>query len=263
MGRPAPAAQRIEEWLAPAGPAYAVIRPIVEVLANPLDAVTGDPDALRAKAQAWRTAAERVVKLAEHEANARRAVLQAWEGEAAEAFGAELAELNQSIIQVAQHFRETADLLDTAAEAAEQAERVAVQVVKELIVWAIITIIVALASAHITAGASAVAGTAAVIAEKGFAAVRLTAVGVRLARLLRAAQAFLKRMSEFAKAYKLTQIHRVGVSKWATQRYATQQGYQLLATNWVIKKTIVEPTAGVPIRKGVGADGTINWPSLL
>ena len=70
-------------------------------------------------------------------------------------------------------------------------------------------------------------------------------------------------MSEFAKAYKLFKIRSVGMRDWTTARYATKAGYQLMATNWVIKKTIVEPTVGVPLRTATGADRTVNWPSAF
>jgi uncharacterized protein YukE len=263
MARSPAGAERIEGWLSWAGEAYQIVKPIVEFLANPLDVVTGDPEALRAKAEAWRTAATEVGRLGELEAQARTAVLRAWEGPAAEAFNAELAGVAECLRQVVEHFNGTAELLDSAADGAEQAEDLVVQIVKELIAWLIITIIVALASSWITLGASVAVGAAAGAAEAAVAAGRAAVVAARLARLLRAAQAFLKRMSDFAKAYKLTNIRSVGARNWAAQRYATKEGYQLLATNWVIKKTIVEPTAGVPIRKATGADDTVNWPAVL
>ncbi|MEV1288256.1 hypothetical protein [Micromonospora sp. NPDC049679] len=74
---------------------------------------------------------------------------------------------------------------------------------------------------------------------------------------------FLKKMSEFAKAYKLTRIHKVGVQNWASARYATASGYQLLATNWVIKQAIVKPTLGPTIDKVTGADNAWDLPQVL
>jgi hypothetical protein len=124
---------------------------------------------------------------------------------------------------------------------------------------------VALASSWFTFGASIAAGTAAGWAESAAAAGRCATVATKLAKLLRTAEAFLKRMSEFAKAYKLTKIRQVGVSNWTKARFATGTGGQLLATNWVIKKTIVEPTVGEHVvRPALGAgDQTIDWPALL
>jgi hypothetical protein len=68
----------------PAGAAYHVIKPVVEFLAHPLDEVTGDPDQLRAKAQAWRTAATKLGDMAISEEIARGKLLGSWEGPAAQ-----------------------------------------------------------------------------------------------------------------------------------------------------------------------------------
>jgi len=256
---------RIDGWLAPAGAALSIVRPIVEFLAHPLDLVTGDPDALREKAAAWRKAAGEVQSLITVEADARARLMAAWEGAAATAFNSELSDLSTSLQQIIDHFDGTAQMLDQTATGAEEAEDLVVQIIKELIAWLICTIIVALASSWITFGASVAAGTAAGWAESAAAAGRCATVATKLAKLLRTAEAFLKRMSEFAKAYKLTKIRQVGVSNWTKARFATGTGGQLLATNWVIKKTFVEPTVGEHVvRPALGAgDQTIDWPALL
>jgi len=256
---------RIEGWLSPAGAALNIIRPIVDFLSHPLDQVTGDPEGLRAKAEAWKHAAGAVQTLIGQEGDARAKLLAAWEGDAAKAFDTEIGELATSLTQVVEHFEGTAQMLEQTAVGAEQAEDLVVQIIKELIAWLICTIIVALASSWITLGASVAAGTAAGWAESAVAAGRCATVASKLAKLLRAAEAFLKRMSEFAKAYKLTKIKSVGVSNWTKARFATGAGGQLLVTNWIIKKTIVEPTVGNHVvRPALGAgDKSIDWPALL
>lgn len=263
MTRAASGAERIEGWLGPAGAAYSVIQPIVGFLANPLDEVTGDPDQLREKALAWRTAAEQMQAQAESELAARRDLLSHWEGEAAESFNAEMTQVNQSLSEIAGHFDVTAQLLDGSAEGAQQAQELVEQIVRELIAWLIVTIIVALASAWITAGASVAVGAAAGGVQAAVAGTRAAAVGLKLANLLRKVSEFLMKMSKFAKAYKLTSIHKVGVQNWAAARYATPAGYQLLATNWVIKKAIVEPTLGPTIDQVTGADKTWQLPQVF
>lgn len=263
MTRGPSGAERIEMWLGPAEAAYSIIKPIVEFLAHPLDQVTGDPDGLREKAQAWRQAATQVGKLADDELKARTDLLSYWGGEAAQSFNTEMTELNQSLRDISSHFTGTAELLEGSAEGAGQAQDLVEQIVKELIAWLIITIIVALASSWITLGASVAAGTAAGAAEAAVAAGRCAAVAARLAKLLRTAQAFLKRMSDFAKAYKLTKIGSVGVRNWTTARFATSSGYQLMATNWVIKQTIVKPTLGPTVDKVTGADHSWELPQVL
>lgn len=263
MTRAPSGAERIETWLAPAGVTHGVIRPIVEFLAHPLDAVTGDPDELAAKARAWREAATQMDQLAKDELAARADLLAHWEGEAAESFNAEMAQVNQSLLEIGDHFEVTAQLLEHSAEAAREAQELVEQIVRELIAWAIVTVIVALASTWITAGASAAAGAAAVGVEAAAAGTRAAAVALRLANLLREVAAFLDKMSKFARAYKLTSIRTIGVRNWATARYASASGYQLLATNWVIKQAIVRPTLGPTIDRATGADKSWHLPQVL
>jgi WXG100 family type VII secretion target len=263
MTRAPSGAERIENWLGPAGAAYSVIKPIVEFLSHPLDSVTGDPDALNDKARAWRDAAGKLDDFARDELAARTDLLSYWEGEAAEAFGEEMAKVNQSLSEIGDHFEGTAQLLEGSAEGARQAQDLVEQIVRELIAWLIVTIIVALASAWITLGASVAAGAAAGAVEAGLAGTRAATVALKLANLLRKVATFLKKMSDFARAYKLTSIRGVGVSNWTAARYATSSGYQLLATNWVIKKTIVAPTLGPTIDKVTGADKQWELPQIL
>jgi WXG100 family type VII secretion target len=261
--RAASGAERIEGWLGPAGAAYGIIKPIVEFLSHPLDEVTGDPDQLRDKAVAWRAAADELKAHAEAELAARTDLLSYWEGEAAETFNNEMTQVNQSLTEIAEHFDATAQLLDGSAEGAQQAQELVEHIVKELIAWLIVTIIVALASAWITAGASVAVGAAAGGVEAAAAGTRAATVALRLANLLRKVSEFLMKMSKFAKAYKLTNIGKVGVQNWASARYASTAGYQLLATNWVIKKTIVQPTLGPSIDKVTGADETWKLPQVF
>jgi uncharacterized protein YukE len=255
--------ERIEQMLGPAGAAYGIIKPIVEFLSHPLDSVTGDPDGLKDKAQAWRNAATQMGRLADDELAARTDLLSYWGGQAADAFNTEMTEVNQSLRDIAGHFTGTAELLEGSAEGARQAQDLVEQIIRELIAWLIVTIIVALASSWITLGASVAAGSAAGAAEAAVAAGRCASVAARLAKLLRTAESFLRKMSEFAKAYKLTKIGSVGVRNWTTARFASSSGYQLLATNWVIKQSIVKPTLGPTIDNVTGADRAWELPQVL
>jgi hypothetical protein len=97
MTRAPSGAERIEEWLGPAGAAYGIVKPIVSFLSDPLDEVTGDPDQLREKAVAWRAAAMQVQAHADAELAARTDLLSYWEGSAAEAFDAEMTQIDRSL----------------------------------------------------------------------------------------------------------------------------------------------------------------------
>lgn len=263
MSRAASGAERIETWLGPAGEAYSIIKPMVEFLSNPLDAVTGDPDQLRAKAIAWREAAGRLDEFAAAELAARTDLLSYWEGEAASAFDTAMAGANRSLTEIGEHFEVTAQLLEGSADGAQQAQELVEQIVRELIAWLIITIIVALASAWITAGASVAAGAAAGWAESALAATRAAEVGRKLALLLMKVSEFLMKMSRFARSYSLLKMRSVGVQSWMTARFATTSGYQLVATNWVIKQTIAKPTLGPTVDEVTGADKAWDLPQLL
>lgn len=262
MSRTAGGAERIETWLGPAGEAYSIIKPAVEFLAHPLDAVTGDPEQLRAKAVAWRDAAGKLDEFAQSELAARTDLLSYWEGGAASAFNTAMTEANRSLIEIGEHFEVTAQLLEGSADGAQQAQDLVEQIVRELIAWAIITILVSIALSVITMGASAAAGAAAVWAESAVAATRAASVATRLATLLKRVADFLKRMKEFSKAYSILKIRSVGVQSWMTARFATASGYQLLATNWVIKQTVVKPTLGPTIDKTTGADKAWDIPQI-
>lgn len=258
MSRAPSGASRIEEWMGPAGAAYGVLKPLVGFLADPLDQTTGDPEGLRSSAQAWRAAAQDVRDLSGKEISARHGVLAAWEGGAAEAFDAGMSEVYESMVQVAQDFEDTAEMLELAADGAQEAQEMVEDIVRELIAWAIITIIIALGSAWFTLGASMAAGAGVVAAEAAIAAGRCVTVATRLAAILRRLRDFLKRMSEFAKLYKLTKIRSVGAKEWATARFASKGGYELLATNWVLKIAVVQPVAGPTVEKVTGADGKFD-----
>ncbi|WP_027345307.1 WXG100 family type VII secretion target [Hamadaea tsunoensis] len=241
MPRSEPGVERIAEWLSPAGAALHVIQPIVEFLADPLDAVTGDPAALRDKAQAWRKAADEVHDLVGVEVGARAKLMASWEGPASEAFNRELDQLATSLEQIVGHFQQTADLLEQTATGAEQAEELVVRIIKELVAWLIATILVALASSWATLGASVAAGTSAGWSASAAAASRCATIAAKLAGLLRAAEAFLRKMSDFAQAYPLTKIKAMGIGKWARSSLATGEGYQAIASNWVIKAAVDRP----------------------
>jgi hypothetical protein len=107
------------------------------------------------------------------------------------------------------------------------------------------------------------AGGAAVGVEAALAGTRAAAVAARLATLLRRVSEFLMKMSRFAKQYGLLRVHKVGVQNWAGARFATASGYQLIATNWVIKQTIAKPALGPTVDRVSGADNAWDLPQIL
>ena len=113
-------AERIEMWLGPAEAAYSVIKPIVEFLAHPLDQVTGDPDGLREKAQAWRERRPRSSSFADDELKARTDLLSYWGARRHSRSTTEMTELNQSLREISSHFAGTAELLEGSAEGASR-----------------------------------------------------------------------------------------------------------------------------------------------
>jgi uncharacterized protein YukE len=252
----APAADiRIEGWLGPAGAAYGIIKPIVQVVTHPLDAVTGDPEGLREKAKAWRDAATQTRTIVAAEESARRGQLGTWRGGAAIAYGKQQDELNDGLRELADTWDKMAEGLETAATGAEEAQNLVEELIKELIIWLIVFIIVALASSWITAGASVAAGAAAGVARTAVTAGRCVSVATRLAAVLRRAQAFLRLMSMTNKATKITKIKQIGgVRNLLRAKFLTPAGRASAATDLAIKETIVAPIVKPPLKNALGLE---------
>jgi uncharacterized protein YukE len=178
--------QRIDAWLSFSGSAAvdALLRPLVEPLAEPLDAVTGDAEEVRASAQVWRDAATGLRDAQDGQQEALRLAREHWSGVAFDTFERTAAEARDLCGDLAKAFDATAEFLDDAALEVETAEQLVETIIRELIEWAILTLLTALALSVATSGASVAAGAATTAAETAVAGSRIAAVLARVANVL-------------------------------------------------------------------------------
>ncbi|GAA2108279.1 hypothetical protein GCM10009759_48110 [Kitasatospora saccharophila] len=187
---------KINNWMSPLGSVVdGIMRPLVEPLAEPLEFVTGDPEGLEDAARLWQRQAEQLRELIADQRRDRAALAGEWEGAAADALQAELAELEQALEAEAADMEGTAELLTEAAAESRMAQDLVETVIRELIEWAIITFAASLAFSVITAGVSLAAEAAAAAAEGSIAS-------ARIANLVRKLASALKKIADAMKALK-------------------------------------------------------------
>lgn len=176
---------KINGWMAPLdGMVDALLRPLVQPLADMFDSVTGDSAEVRSTAQRWRDLGSTIDRLAQHHRDVLAPLSSAWEGDAHDAFQATMRELLTAVEQLADDSRETAEFLEDAAMEVELAEELVATIIRELIEWALLTLAVSAALSLVTLGASAVAGGAAAAAEAAVAGSRIATVLAKVASIL-------------------------------------------------------------------------------
>lgn len=176
---------KINGWMAPLdGMVDALLRPLVQPLADMFDSVTGDSAEVRSTAQRWRDLGTTIDRLAQHHRDVIAPIAGGWEGDAHDAFQASMRELLVAVDQLADGTRETAEFLEDAAMEVELAEEMVATIIRELIEWALLTLAVSAALSLVTLGASAVAGGAAAAAQAAVAGSRIASVLARIASLL-------------------------------------------------------------------------------
>lgn len=219
---------KINGWMAPLdGMVDALMRPLVQPLADMFDSVTGDSAEVRSTAQRWRDLGTTIDRLAQHHRDVIAPLSSAWEGEAHDAFQAAMRELLTAVDQLADDTRETADFLEDAAMEVELAEELVATIIQELIEWALLTLAVSAALSLVTLGASAVAGGAAAAAEAAVA-------GSRIATVLAKVASALERLSALLKAVK-------------AMKTFSREGFLIrtLLVNGVILKPVVSTLTGL------------------
>ncbi|WP_188037654.1 WXG100 family type VII secretion target [Actinotalea sp. JY-7885] len=176
---------KINGWMAPLdGLVDAVLRPVVAPLADMFDSVTGDSEEVRSTAQRWRDLATTLDQLVDHHRDVLQPLAGAWEGDAHEAFAASMKELQTKVEGLADSTRETAEFLDDAAMEVETAEELVATIIRELIEWALLSLVVGAALSVVTLGASAAAGAAAAAARGAVAYSKIATVLAKVASLL-------------------------------------------------------------------------------
>jgi len=173
------------------GEIAAVMRPLLAPLVEKWEWVTGDDEQVHETARRWRGMSEAVTQVADDERAAADRVVGEWEGWAHEAFDDAVVRVARDLEEVSVRTADVADLLDQAAVAVREAERIVGDLVRELIEWAAVSLVISAAGAIVTLGASAAAGAAAAAAKAGVVGARIAAQLGRLALELRRIQLLL------------------------------------------------------------------------
>ncbi|UNO38724.1 WXG100 family type VII secretion target [Streptomyces sp. MST-110588] len=188
-----------------------IMRPLVEPLAEHLEAVTGDDEGLQETAALWREQASELRELIADQRRDRADLAHEWTGDAADAFQGHLAEMEAALEQEAADMDAVADVLEQAGAQAKLAEQVVETLIRELIEWAIIELAVALATSIVTAGVSAAAAAAAAVAEASFVSARIARV---LAELAKELKAFVNIIKLLKKAKKMSKVKKLKPWTW-------------------------------------------------
>ena len=170
------------------GEIEALMRPLVAPLVEKWEWVTGDDEQVRETASRWRMLSHDLTDVADGERAAATRAAADWDGCAHEAFDEAVERVVRDLEQVAGRTSDVADLLDEAANAVGQAERIVAELVRELIEWAVVTLAISAAGAIVTLGASVAAGAAAAAARAGIVGAKIAARLGELALELRRLQ---------------------------------------------------------------------------
>lgn len=169
------------DWSNPlAGALDGTIRAAIKELGldDYLEKVSGDNERLRTVAQEWRAAARDMQGVVEDLRAERRTLEASWTGEAAKAFGGQMAEFEQGLLGEAEDMITIAELLEMAAEACAVAEDAMVELIVEIVEALLVAAATAAIVALLTAGIGAAIGpliAAAGTAHRMLKAVRITA----------------------------------------------------------------------------------------
>ncbi|MCL7494074.1 MULTISPECIES: WXG100-like domain-containing protein [Streptomyces] len=203
---------KVNDWMSGFDSAVdSIMRPLVEPLAEHLEAVTGDDEGIQEAAKLWRDQAAELRDLIADQRRDRADLAHEWTGEAAEAFQGHLAELETALEAEAEDMDAVADVLEQAGAQAKMAEQVVETLIRELIEWALIELAVALATSIVTAGISAAAAAAAAVAEASFVSARIARV---LAELAKELKAFVNIIKLLKKAKKMSKVKKLKPWTW-------------------------------------------------
>jgi len=230
---------KINSWMAPlSGVIDAIMRPLVQPLADQFDSITGDSEAVRGTSEKWRQMAQKLRAVGEFEAQVVRRVSGDWSGDASDAFQSMIAKLLDEIEEMASSMDDTAEFLDDAAMEVETAEQAVEDIIRELIEWALITLAVSAGLSLVTFGASAAAGAAAAAAKAAAAGSRIAMILAKVAKALQTLATLLKTLR-------------------------TAKGVQFTVARFLVKSYAIKPVVkaatgltGDPI--GVPANGVVK-----
>lgn len=184
---------KINGWMSPlAGAVDAILRPLVQPLADQFDTITGNAESVRGTAEKWREMARKVRAVGDFQASLASGTTPGWQGESQEAFQGLISQLVGEIEAMGQQFDDVGEFLDDAAMEVEIAEQAVEDIIRELIEWALLSLAVGVALAVVSFGVSAAAGAAAAAAKAAVAGSKIAMILAKVAQALAALSKALK-----------------------------------------------------------------------
>ncbi|MBC6446870.1 WXG100 family type VII secretion target [Actinokineospora xionganensis] len=218
-----------------------VISPLVEFVLEP---AIGDPEQMRSTGEGWEKIAQWVEGAGEHEKQRSDATQPVWEGEAGDAFRAEMAEFAEGAKAMASDIRGLKENLDLAADLFDLFVETVIDIIQELVIGLIIEWIAALAASWITAGASVAAATGLTTAQVAITGTRL---GTKVANLLHKLKPIFTKLEDLLKALRTGRLRTV-VSKMENLRDGN------MAQKYIARKIDSNPAFKI-LTKGDAATG--------
>jgi WXG100 family type VII secretion target len=249
-----------------------IISPLIELLEWAL----GDPEQMRSTAKGWDGVIKWLGGVAERERERADATADGWQGEAGDAFRAEMAEFADGAEAMAGDINDLKGVLETAAAVFDTFVQIIVDIIQEFVIGMIVEWLAALAASWITGGASLVTAEATTATWMGRVVIRIKKainwVQQKLRKAMTELEEILQKLrsggyGQFAKnATKLLQkvsgvpvIGKRTVGRNSAARLLTSYGEDGVTTaaNKVIRDEVVgsEAVAQHVVRAGLGVVG--------
>ncbi|RLK58968.1 WXG100 family type VII secretion target [Actinokineospora cianjurensis] len=151
------------------------ISPLVEFVLEP---AVGDPEQMRSTAKGWEKVSDWLEQVAVREQERAAATSSGWQGEAGDAFRAEMAEFAEGARALGGDIATLTTVLETAADIFDTFVQVVIDIIEEFVLGLIVEWLAALAASWITAGSSIAVQTGLTAAQ---VAVTKTRLGTKVA----------------------------------------------------------------------------------
>ena len=180
-----PYENKMETWYSSLpGIVQDVLHPVFEQVDEKLKWVAGDPDALSQAGGVYVRLASEMQTIAQGVAQDIAPAGEEWEGEAADAFDAKMAELVNALDTMSANIGATDELLQHCAQAAVDCANMIIDIVVALVNFAITTLVAGLALSVLSFGLRAAASAATEQARGAMALSRIGGICQKLAQIL-------------------------------------------------------------------------------
>ncbi|MFD7923785.1 WXG100 family type VII secretion target [Streptomyces sp. NPDC059740] len=163
-------------------------------LMDQLEKVTGMPSQLTAAAHQWRSQGQELQRLAQALRAGARRLPDHWGGDASDRFGEGMGKIVSAVDGTAKEMGEVAHILSKAAEECKMAEDAIVEIIREAIEWAAMTLAAMVVTDILTLGLATVVDGLVAEAEVAVFLARVERVSTKLAETLRTLMKAVKEM---------------------------------------------------------------------